>query len=407
MATTSRAGQAGILLPALASAVLCISPIGSKAQSAVMSTPTNVVSNTDLLISYRHQEHLWQTSDGSLHLLLNRGRQTTNPGLTLMSSYDGGSNWTVALNWPDAGIDTTADGQQTGDSLDVVYSTAVGGIAHAQLGYDATRRSWSRTPSRPVFAASAAFTAENPTVTVDATGRRWAAYVASDAATGSPRINVAYRDPGSSTWTEAGLVFGGIGAPRQDRSARLLTVPGGVGMLYRIEGTSTWAWHAVGSPDDQAWQETMILTSRRAGRGDPAGSHFSVATDSRGVRHLLTADDSIPYYLVYLADQGRWSTPRPLDANVSTSYSQLTVMADDRLVAVYNNSSGDSRVQISADGGATWALTAILRPTPVDGATYTYARVETASRSTWPLAGLRQYAESRKDKLMLFLLPAP
>ena len=55
----------------------------------VLSHPTDLTSYAELMISYRHQEQLWQTPDGALHLLANRGTSRANPGLVLLSSYLG------------------------------------------------------------------------------------------------------------------------------------------------------------------------------------------------------------------------------------------------------------------------------------------------------------------------------
>lgn len=39
----------------------------------VMAVTTDLSSDNERVISYRHQQHLTQTSDGALHLLMNRG----------------------------------------------------------------------------------------------------------------------------------------------------------------------------------------------------------------------------------------------------------------------------------------------------------------------------------------------
>ena len=62
-----RSGVAAILL-GLAVAI----PAGAIVPT-IQATLTDLTSSTERMISYRHQEHLWQTADGAYHLVFNRG----------------------------------------------------------------------------------------------------------------------------------------------------------------------------------------------------------------------------------------------------------------------------------------------------------------------------------------------
>lgn len=70
------------------------SPLCAHAGPPVInSESTNLSGDSELMISYRHQERMWQTADGGLHLVVNRGTSPGNPALVLNSSFDGGVTW--------------------------------------------------------------------------------------------------------------------------------------------------------------------------------------------------------------------------------------------------------------------------------------------------------------------------
>ncbi|RAM52645.1 MAG: hypothetical protein C6Y22_04835 [Hapalosiphonaceae cyanobacterium JJU2] len=39
---------------------------------------TNLQSSSERMISYRHQERMWLTEDGGMHLIINEGNNSTN-----------------------------------------------------------------------------------------------------------------------------------------------------------------------------------------------------------------------------------------------------------------------------------------------------------------------------------------
>src|SRR5205814_7652028 len=83
----------------------------------VRAAETDLRSDTERMISYRHQEHMWQTADGALHLVFNRGSLQPNPGLALYSSFDGGATWSFMQSFGNTDDKSTADGQLRGDEL--------------------------------------------------------------------------------------------------------------------------------------------------------------------------------------------------------------------------------------------------------------------------------------------------
>lgn len=78
--------------------------------AAVRAVESDLSGDNERIISYRHQQHLSQTSDGGFHLLLNRGSLAPASGLTLYSSYDGGQTWSFAQAFGNTGDKSMGDG---------------------------------------------------------------------------------------------------------------------------------------------------------------------------------------------------------------------------------------------------------------------------------------------------------
>ena len=96
--------------------LLLFGPAAALAQTqTVRAGSTDLYSSSERMISYRHQEHMWQTADGALHLVINRGTLTPAPGLALYCSFDGGSTWLLmqALPIPTTNPCSTANFEAT------------------------------------------------------------------------------------------------------------------------------------------------------------------------------------------------------------------------------------------------------------------------------------------------------
>src|SRR5690348_7943712 len=82
------------MLPLLA--VALIAGIAHTAGAATTLSPiaTPLTGTADRMISYREQNHSWQTSDGAFHLLINTGNQPGRDALRLYTTRDQGATWT-------------------------------------------------------------------------------------------------------------------------------------------------------------------------------------------------------------------------------------------------------------------------------------------------------------------------
>ena len=397
--------QHAVRLRLLACAVGLLCGTAQAQVPVIPSTPTNLASSVDRMISYRQQEHLWQTADGALHLLMNRGRLEPNNGLVLYSSYDGGTEWIAGPSWTDVGNKSTADGVLRGNTLQTAYSTRQGAIVQAELSYDSANRRWTVVRQATVMPAGT-LTAENPSIGVDALGNLWSSFVTAHSVTGELVLRLYHRPSGGNAWQDTGLTFGPPGTGSVARSARLITMPGGMAVLYKVAETLSWAVRADGSPPTVPWVSTTVFVSPPPEPKDPYASHFSTVTDRQGNLHLVMADDGLPLYFRFNNRSGTWGTGRVLDETATVSYCQISLV-DDRLVVTYSNGSDDSRVLVSDNRGLSFSELARLRPTPIEGAGYSFSRLETATISTNPLKVLRQFEHDRTDKLMLFTVPVP
>lgn len=110
----------------------------------IPSVPTNIVGSVDRMISYRIQEHMWQTADGATPLMVNRGPISTRGALGLYTSLDNGANWVAKGAIPNTDLTSTADGLLTGNDLRLVYSDNTGAILSALLQYDPSAGTWTQ-----------------------------------------------------------------------------------------------------------------------------------------------------------------------------------------------------------------------------------------------------------------------
>jgi hypothetical protein len=369
----------------------------------VLGTPTDLTSDAERMISYRHQEHLWQTADGAHHLVLNRGSLAPAPGLSLYSSYDGGSSWLLQQTFAATDDQSTGDGQLAGDDLSVVYRTSAGAIAFAQLHYDASSRTWTPMLSETVFASTQA-EGLNPALATDSRGTVWCAFAAHNFATNAWNLRLISRAGGGNVWVDTGLVFGPT-ERSSERSARPVAIPGGMGMMYTSKGTFYWAMRSDALPDNSPWDVGMVYVGGSSFQRDPYSSHFSVVVDDQGNAHAAIAD---AVYLRRSFTGGTWSAPKDLNQGKNTPYLQIA-LANGKVAVGWSAARTKGSVVVSADGGYTFAPVAYLvLPPDAPGVKWGNARTEMPTRSTGPVAPLlQQYEDNAVQRLLLFRVPTP
>ena len=291
---------------------------------AISSEPTNLSGNSELMISYRHQERMWQTPDGALHAVINRGTSPPNSGLVLNSSYDGGVTWVVQLKFANTNRESTLDGVLQGSLLVLVYATTDGGVSFAQLSYDSPLRTWQVNRSETAFYSSQ-LDVDNPTVAIDDLGVAWCGFSVIDRTTRDINLRVVYR-PSDGVWLDTGLIVGPTDRDSKERSARMIRLPGAMGMIYRVRQETYWATRDNHAPYGHLSTPVKIFEGPpQKSISDPYASHFSAIADDAGYLHLVVADDGDAMYLRYSINDAVWTPARKINGRRKLSYLQIGI----------------------------------------------------------------------------------
>ncbi len=370
----------------------------------VVGSPTTLTGTSERIISYRHQEHAWQTADGAWHLIINRGALSRGASLVLHSSFDGGATWRAMASFAGSDRTSTCDGQLYGTQLLVVFPDTADDIRLADLSYDAGSRQWSFQGTQ-IVAKSALVKFLNPAISKDARGRLWCAYVRQNPWTSSIEIRLSYQPVGSTGWYDSSLTFGPVGSGGVKRSARPVQLADGMGMVYSVDASIYWAKRLNDWSEDSAWALATIFTGQPD--ADPYASHFSVATDAFGNVHLATVDAGRVVYARLVGGELAWRPAVELSGFAGVNYVQ-TSLCGGNLVVVGNTSDQTLRLYQSSDGGGTFAygahLTHVSAPQG-SNVSYDLPRLEVPGRSTSPLPVFQQYQEGTTEKLLFFAAP--
>jgi hypothetical protein len=397
---TFASGVAALALPSIATAVI--------KSDGIRAVTTNLTSNADRIVSYRHQEHMWQTSDGGLHLVINRGTQPGDPpGLCLYSSFDGGVGWVLAQSFPGTDDKSTSDGQLHGDDLLFAYATAGGDVIYSPLHYDSVLRTWSVVAIETAF-SSTVFTALNPAIAVDALGTVWCAFVSRNRSTNDVNIRMVDRVGGGNVWSDPNLIFGPTDRRSIERSARPVRTPNGMGMVFTVRESTFWAFRTNGFPDNSSWSvSTVYVGTADQSWKDPYASHFGVVTDDQNNMHLVLADNYDIFYLRSTDAGNSWSAPLRVDDDRKVVYAQVGLV-NGKIAVPFSAQRGKSTLMCSSDLGASFTLSTDLLLLPASpGVDFGQARVEMPTRSTGALPVLQQYSDNGVQRLMLFVVPSP
>ncbi len=399
--------QAPRLAATLLTGLTLAASVAAPAVPRVQAVPTNLSSDSDRIISYRHQEHLWQTADGALHVLINRGTLTPGPGLALFSSFDGGVNWQLQQAFPETDADSVSDGQLAGNELHFMLETAGGNLVFRRLAWDGVLRGWTLAQEETAWASSQ-FAAVNASVAVDAQGTLWCAFDARDRATNDVNIRLLVRPAAAAGWQDSGQVFGPTDHRSIERSARPVAVPGGMGLLFTVRETAYWAERTDAMALDAPWPVSTVFVGVPTARlVDPYASHFSVVADDAGFTHLFLVDSYDVLYFKRDPLTRAWAGGARLDDDKKTAYTQGSIV-NGKLAAAWSVQRGAGSAVVSADGGASFQPAAsLLLPPDAPGVSYGQARVEMPTRATGPLVILQQYSDNGLQRLMVFRIPAP
>lgn len=331
---------------AILTAVALAASLTAPAHATLEEQSTNLVSSTAYLFSYRHQRHMVVTPDGRYHLLANLGTQGGQKGtLYLMSSSDG-VTWTQQTHLGYTDQYAVSDSALDGNTLTTVYQGNDGYIRYATATYDPASQSWGAFAVSKVPRASADIRAVNPSFTVDANGNTWVAYIAEDTRTTTAGIVVYRRAAGKTNWA-AGPSIGDISAypPTNPQfakhSARLVTIPNGIGMVYTVGPDIFWAQRKLKGGADLLWDTAGLFLAGTQDK-DPMSSHFSAVADSSGNVFVTFTDAGNLYYNRRDAVTSQWlATPVTLVSADSSpdalpTYAQVSWLGGNQLLIAHN-----------------------------------------------------------------------
>lgn len=370
----------------------------------IQGTPTTLQSNTERMISLRHQQHMWETADGATHVIVNRGELSDGDSLQLYSSFDQGLTWTAGPRLPSSDRYSTSDGYLADDILYVTHSTPAGAVFFTALQYDAGTGKWSQLWSETAFSSHTTI-AINPAMAADATGTIWLAFVAQSIAGGNYSIRLLRNTSQQEGWVNTGFVFGAVDNASIERSARPVATATGIGMVYTVHEKIYWASRENDWPLTAQWQRQQLFSSQ-SGDVDPYASHFSVVADAQQNIHMATVDGGRVRYFRLDAATRLWGA-KWLSDDINAGYVQATVVAGNIVVAANNNT--NIAVFQSMDSGGTFTVPyGLVHPAPPSsGTTYRYPRIETAATTAGPMLLLQQYVKNGTQRLLLFNVPLP
>jgi hypothetical protein len=392
-------------------ALLLCAPMVLAQPVDIYPTVTSMISTADRMISYRNQQHSWQTPDGALHIIVNQGSVPTADSLALYSSFDQGTTWNQMFTLANTDQFSTSDGTlgTVGGTTNLLlaYATAqsTGTILYTSATYNPASQSWTLAAPQTAYSA-ANMVASNPAFAADSAGNYWCGFTLENLTTQQYEETLVFRAAKSTQWLPTGLVLGTVDTSLQ-HSARPVPYKGGVAMIYESGTTMYWAYRLNGAPYTAPWTTSVLYTGLPPYSEDPYDTHFSVVADSADDLHLTLIANQQLIYMRYLTSTGAWGPPRPMTATtINAAYSQAAI-AGGNIVLMVNNQQSLEVFQ-STNNGNSFTLTQALLHTPAPPGSALYygnPRVETPGRSTSPMPVWQQFVNGPIQGLMFFQVP--
>ncbi len=308
------------------------------------------------LIVSRDQDHMVETADGVLHMLINRGLKN---GLTLVSSDDDGATWTVDTAFGADSFGTnrfaTADIRliDGGNVMILSYLDANNDVAFALYAYDLATGTWSVLQHSIVDSDPTGTNTLQSTVAMAPDGTILLAWT-EETPEGGLRIVLQRSFDNGVTWTGSVLDQPDI----DSGTARTIAAGDHAGIIYSNAEAMYWlTWTAAGD-----WDMEVIDAAGTVGRFH---SHFSTITTGDDVVVVNIGTDLTLRILQFDGDTGIWSDPvSPLKEGVDVTSAQISVSDDTGYIYItYDDPDNLGRLYVieSRDGGETWTLEAVLQ----------------------------------------------
>lgn len=387
---------------ALFCAVALTCAFAPPAHAVSQVSQTTLSSQAKRLISYRHQRHLFVTADGRFHIVANLSGQSGSSAALNLQSSDDGLVWTQQRKLGYTDGNSVSDSALDGNVLTVVYQCNDGLVRLATATYDPASKSWSNFNVEKVPRVASSYNAVNPSFTVDGNGNTWVAYVQEDTTTGNVGI-VAYRKSADKgTWASAKQYFGDVNASApfgyDKRSARLVTLPGGIGMLFSYGPSIYWTERKLKGGADLAWNSPTLMLSGTPD-GDPMSSHFSTVVDGVGNVFAAFTDAGNLYVNRRDALTRQWySTPQTVLSSTKNPtakpvYAQLAWLGGTQLALATNLASNTGVYLAQTSAGAAFKCAELAKHDSFDATVYDFTepRIELPAFPTGTVPLLQQF----------------
>lgn len=387
---------------ALFCAVALTCAFATPAHAVSQVSQTTLSSHAKRLISYRHQRHLFVTADGRFHIVANLSGQSGSSAALNLQSSDDGLVWTQQRKLGYTDGNSVSDSALDGNVLTVVYQCNDGLVRMATATYDPASKSWSTFTVEKVPRVASSHNAVNPSFTVDGNGNTWVAYVQEDTTTGNVGI-VAYRKSADKgTWASAKQYFGDVNASApfgyDKRSARLVTLPGGIGMLFSYGPSIYWTERKLKGGADLAWNSPTLMLSGTPD-GDPMSSHFSTVVDGVGNVFAAFTDAGNLYVNRRDALTRQWySTPQTVLSSTKNPtakpvYAQLAWLGGTQLALATNLASNTGVYLAQTSAGAAFKCAELAKHDSFDTTVYDFTepRIELPAFPTGTVPLLQQF----------------
>ena len=216
-------------------------------------------------------------------------------------------------------------------------------------------------------------------------------------------IKLVERPSDGSVWSDTGLTFGPTDNIPNDRSARPVLIPDGIGMVYTAHAGNYWAYRLNGWPVDTPWIEETLFTNSPPYDPSLFRSHFNLVADANRNLHLTMVEHGRLLYFRYLSWRKAWSRPKVLTPNINATYSQITLTQG--LVNILVNVQRNVMVFQSANAGKTFDWSYLLTNdeplNPESG-----PKMESPAFSFDSIPVFQQYVDNGIQKLLYFEVPA-
>lgn len=303
---------------------------------------------SERMITARIQDHVVQTVDGALHLVINTGYQG---GLVLLSSHDHGRNWDIAHVFSDTDRMSSADLRLAADGIRLlmVYMTENDRVALQVLEPGDTAHSWETGAWTLVGSESYRPFAVLPTVAVSDDRTIVVGYT--EEVIGGLKLMLRWSDDGGNTWSSAQTRLQGEDAG----VLRVLATGDIMGALFATGDTLHWIHYDPGF----GWRMQPVAEIGTAGR---FASHFTTTTLGDDIFMVGVSPDCQPFLMRLDGVTGTWGPPTAiLGPDFEGSNAQISASADGNLYVVLDNADNGLLVVLeSTDAGANWTIIARL-----------------------------------------------